>query len=97
MRIPTHYNDLFVDLYHYQGGDEDAIKARLRLGDTIIATVNGYVQQIAMVPDFENIGIWMYAFNRCTTNKVIIESKPGFYNPLVSSIIIKSENQLIFK
>ena len=97
MRIPTRYNELFVDLYHYQGGDEDVIKARLRLGDTIIATVNGYVQCIKMEPNFENMGIWIYAFNRCTTNKVIIESKPGIYNPLESRIIIKSENQLIFK
>lgn len=97
MRIPTHYNDLFVDLYHYQGGDEDAIKARLRLGDTIVATVNGYVQCIRMEPSFTNISIWMYAFNTCTENKVIIESKPGIYNPLESIIIIKSENQLIFK
>lgn len=97
MKIPTHYNEFFVDLYHYQGGDEDAIKARLRLGDTIVATVDGYVQRIKMKPSFENIEIWIYAFNRCTTNKVIIESKPGLYNPLISSIIIKSENQLIFK
>ena len=97
MRIPTRYNELFVDLYHYQGGDEDAIKARLRLGDTIVATVSGYVQCIKMEPNFENMEIWIYAFNRCTTNKVIIESKPGLYNPLESRIIIKSENQLIFK
>lgn len=57
MRIPTQYNELFVDLYHYQGGDEDAIKARLRLGDTIVAIVNGYVQCIKMEPNFENIAI----------------------------------------
>lgn len=97
MKISTHYNDLFVDLYHYQGRDEDAIKARLRLGDTTVATVNGYVQCIKMEPSFANIGIWMYAFNRCTTDKVVIESKPGIYNPLESRIIIKSKNQLIFK
>lgn len=97
MKIPTGYHDLFVDLYHYQGGDEDAIKARLRLGDTVVATVNGYVQCIKMEPSFANIAIWMYAFNRCTENKVVIESKPGIYNPLESRIIIKSENQLIFK
>ena len=97
MKPLTHYNDLFVDLYHYQGGDEDAIKARLRLGDTIVATVSGYVQQITMIPDFKNISIWVCAFNRCTEYKVVIESKPGIYNPLISRIIIKSENQLIFK
>ena len=97
MKIPTQYNELFVDLYHYQGGDEDAIKARLRLGDTIVATVGGYVQCIKMEPNFANIAVWMYAFNRCTENKVVIESKPGIYNPLESRIIIKSENQLIFK
>lgn len=50
-----------------------------------------------MEPSFENIAIWMYAFNRCTENKVAIESKPGLYNPFESRIIIKSENQLIFK
>lgn len=97
MKIPTKYNELFVDLYHYQGGDEDAIKVRLRLGDTVVATVNGYVQCIKMDPNFANIAIWMYAFNRCTENKVVIESKPGIYNPLESRIIIKSESQLIFK
>ena len=97
MKIPTEYNEIFVDLYHYQGGDEDVIKARLRLGDTIVATVNGYVQCIRMEPSFENIGIWIYALNKCTTDKVTIESKPGIYNPLTSGIIIKSENQLIFK
>lgn len=97
MRIPTHYNDLFVDLYHYQGGDEDAIKARLRLGDTIVATVDNHVKCIKMESNFENIGIWIYSFNRCTTDKVILESKPGFYSPFDSKIIIKSESQLIFK
>ena len=97
MKIPKRYNELFVDLYHYQGGDKDAVKARLRLGDTIVATVNGYVQCIKMEPSFANIAIWMHTFNRCTTDKVIIESKPGIYNPLESRIIIKSENQLIFK
>lgn len=97
MKISTHYNDFFTNLYHYQGGDEDVIKARLRLGDTIVATVNGYVQCIKIEPNFANIAIWMYAFNNCTEKKVIIESKPGIYNPLESRIIIKSENQLIFK
>ena len=97
MKIPTEYNEIFVDLYHYQGGDEDAIKARLRLGDTIVATVGGYVQRIKMEPSFENIGVWIYAFSRCTTDKVTIESKPGIFNPLISRILITSENQLIFK
>lgn len=97
MKISTHYTDLFVDLYHYQGGDENAVKARLRLGDAIVATVGGYVKCIKMDPSFENVKIWMYLFDRYTTNKLIIESKPGLYSPLDSIIIIKSENQLIFK
>lgn len=97
MKTLTHYNDLFVDLYHYQGGDEDAIKARLRLGDTIVATVNNCVVRIRMEPDFSRFGILDFFYNKCCKTPVVIESKPGIRNPLTTDIIINSENQLIFK
>ena len=98
MKIPTHYNDLFEDLYHYQGGDEDIIKARLRLGDTIVATVNNRVTRIKMIPNFKNLGLADYISNRCFKDTLItITSKPGFLTTLYSGIIIQSENQLIFK
>lgn len=97
MKIPTHYNDLFVDLYHYQGGDEDIVKARLRLGDTIVATVEDRLVRISMEPDFNNLGFLELLYNRCCRTPFIIESKPGIRNPFTKDIIIKSENQLIFK
>ena len=97
MKIPTHYNEFFVDLYHYQGGDEDAIKARLRLGDTIVATVGDYLVRISMEPNFDNLGFLDLISKRCCKIPIIIESKPGIRNPFVRDIIIKSESQLIFK
>lgn len=97
MKIQTHYNDLFVDLYHYQGGDEDAIKARLRLGDTIVATVEDRLVRISMKPDFDNLEFLELLYNRCCRTPIVIESKPGWRNPFTKDIIIESENQLIFK
>lgn len=97
MKIPTHYNDLFEDLYHYQGGDENIIKARLRLGDTIVATVNDRVVRISMEPDFDNLGFLELLYNRCCKTSFVVESNPGIRNSFTKDIIIKSENQLIFK
>lgn len=97
MKIPTHYNDLFVDLYHYQGGDEDAVKARLRLGDTIVATVGDRLVRISMKPNFDNLEFLELFYNRCCRTPFVVESKPGIRNPFTKDIIIKSENQLIFK
>ena len=97
MKTQTHYNDLFTDLYHYHGGDEDAIKARLRLGDTVVATVGDHVVRISMEPDFDNLGFSDWLCKRCCKTPLVIESKPGIRNPLTKDIIIKSESQLIFK
>ncbi len=97
MKTLTHYNDLFVDLYHYQGGDEDIVKARLRLGDTIVATVGDHLVCISMEPDFSRLGILDFFRNKCCKTPVVIESKLGIRNPITKDIIIKSENQLIFK
>ena len=97
MTIPKHYNDLFVDLYHYQGGDEDVIKAILRLGDTIVATAKDHLVRISMKPDFDNLEFSDWLCKRCCKIPFVIESKPGIRNPLTKDIIIESENQLIFK
>ena len=83
-----------IDCYEYKGGDEDQVKARLRLGETVIANIDNQLYGIQILPNFDTAIRERFLFN-CTEQSIIIT--PVKNNKLAGFYMIKSENQVIFK